>query len=190
MLSGHNLGPRVTRGFRSGIVLGLVIAALGIAVGTATGATTPFQQVIVVNPPASPIPVVGTVNVGNTPSNQNVTVTNLPATQPVSGTVSTVANTVTKAYWDLANVDAGDSFNFVVPGGGMNVTYLRVSDSAATSEAVDVSVLLSSGDSTSIYDGDTPYTNNFTFPVPITKLIVQCRNIVSSCYVDIYMLGY
>ncbi len=86
------------RGFRVGIVIGVAIALFGLVVGTATGAT-PFQQVIVVNAPASPIPVSlqgtgtisGTVSVSNLPATQPVSGTvdvgNLPATQPVSGTV-------------------------------------------------------------------------------------------------------
>ena len=75
-------------GIRAGIGVGVALALVGALVGTATGAVTPFQKVLVVNAPASPIPVVGTVNVGNAPANQNVSVTNFPATQAVSGSVS------------------------------------------------------------------------------------------------------
>jgi hypothetical protein len=42
---------------RGGIVIGLALALAGAAVGTATGAVTPFQQVVIVNAPASPVPV-------------------------------------------------------------------------------------------------------------------------------------
>ena len=121
MLSGQSHMPRVTRGFRTGIVLGLVIAALGIAVGTVTGATniTPFQQVVVVNAPSSPIPVVGTVNVGNTPATQNVAVQNFPATQPVSGSVS-VTNVANRQYTVPMDIEQGGAIEeFDVPGGGI-----------------------------------------------------------------------
>ncbi len=65
----------VPLGLRAGILIGVVLGLVGAIVGTASGAT-PFQQIIVVNPPASPVPVAGTVSVGN-----------FPSTQPVSGTV-------------------------------------------------------------------------------------------------------
>jgi hypothetical protein len=74
-------------GLRAGIGIGLALALIGALVGTATGAVTPFQQVVVVNTPASPVPVtitnsslqVGAVKIdptGNTvkldPSNNTV----------------------------------------------------------------------------------------------------------------------
>ena len=196
MLTGQShTTPRVSRGFRTGIVLGLVIAALGIAVGTVTGATTitPFQQVVVVNPPSSPIPVTGTVNIGNTPANQAVTVSNFPATQAVSGSVSVsnlpAADLATKAFDDILNIDAGDTEEIVVPGGGINLTYIRVSDDALGSESVRVSFKLASGIATPFYTGDTPFTNNFTVPVPITKVLVRCENLVTQCFIDVAALG-
>jgi hypothetical protein len=42
---------------RRGIVVGLALALVGAAVGTATGAVTPFQQVVVVNDASQAIPV-------------------------------------------------------------------------------------------------------------------------------------
>ena len=119
-------------GLRAGIVLGLALALAGAGIGTATGAVTPFQKVVIVNAPAEPIPVTGTVNVANQPTQLDVTVTNLPATQTVSGTVNIgnfpatqqVSGTVnignlpgnekvTKVYSDLAGAfDAGSTATF------------------------------------------------------------------------------
>jgi hypothetical protein len=72
------------KGFRAGLVIGVAVALVGLVVGTASGTATPFQNVIIVNPPASPVPVSlqGTGAISG-----SVSVTNLPATQPVSGTV-------------------------------------------------------------------------------------------------------
>ena len=187
--------PRVSRGFRTGIILGLVIAALGIAVGTVTGATTitPFQQVVVVNGPASPVPVTGTVNIGNTPANQTVTVSNFPATQAVSGSVSVsnlpAADLATTAFDDILNIDAGDTEEIVVPGHGINLTYIRVTDDALGSESVTISFKLASGIIAPIYTGDTPFTNNFSVPVPITKVLVRCENAFTQCFIDVAALG-
>ena len=73
---------------------GLAIAAfvLGSILGpAAVSAVTKATDVFVTNDASSPVPVSGTVNVGNLPATQSVSGTvnvgNLPATQQVSGTV-------------------------------------------------------------------------------------------------------
>jgi hypothetical protein len=202
MLTGQShTKPRVSRGFRTGIVLGLVIAAVGIAVGTVTGATTPFQQVIVVNPAASPIPVTGTVNIGNTPANQTVTVSNFPATQPVSGSVSvsnfpatqpvTVENnTATKGFQRTASIDASDDQVFVPIGGGtINVSYIWISTYSLTSERIQVRLQLSQGGSVDVYVGDTAFRQTFTSPVGVRGVEVICLNAVLSCDLDVSVIG-
>ena len=81
------------------VVGGIVVAALVLSsVSIAMGASSPFQNVIIGNTAASPVPVTGTVNVGNLPTTQVVSGTvnvggavnvgNWPATQSVSGTVN------------------------------------------------------------------------------------------------------
>lgn len=69
-----------------------VVAALAVVNGAeATNATNP-AQVVVTNTGSSPVPVTGSVNVGNLPATQavsgSVSVSNFPATQPVSGSVN------------------------------------------------------------------------------------------------------
>jgi hypothetical protein len=203
MLSSQSHKPHVTRGFRTGIVLGLVIAALGIAVGTVTGATTitPFQQVVVVNPPASPIPVTGTVNIGNTPANQTVTVSNFPATQPVSGSVSvsnfpatqpvTVANSIAnKGFQSTAVIDAGDDHVFVPIGGGViNVSFISISTWSLTSERIQVGLQLTQSAAVDVYSGDTEFRQTFTSPVAIRGVEVTCLNAVFSCSLSISVIG-
>jgi hypothetical protein len=67
------------------------VGMFGLTGSSASQAPTP-QPVVVANGAASPVPVAGTVNVGNLPATQavsgSVNVANLPATQPVSGTVN------------------------------------------------------------------------------------------------------
>jgi hypothetical protein len=169
-------------------VIGVAVALVAIAVGTAAGADTPFQKVVVVNTPASPVPVVGTVNVGNTPANQNVTVSNFPATQPVSGSV-TVANTATKVYNNSASIDAGDRHNFTIPN-GMNVIFVRVDDLSLTSESVTVYLRVASGVDTKIFEGDTSFTHDFTVPVATSGIDVGCDNAVLSRDIELNVIGY
>lgn len=203
MLSSRSRKPNVTRGFRTGIVLGLVIAALGIGVSTVTGATTitPFQQVVVVNPPASPIPVTGTVNIGNTPANQNVTVSNFPATQPVSGSVSVSNfpatqpvsvenNTATKGFQRTASIDSTEGQVFAPIGGGIiNVSYIWISTYSLTSERIQVNLHLSQGGSVAVYVGDTAFRQAFTSPVGVTGVEVICLNAVLSCDLNVSVIG-
>jgi hypothetical protein len=195
--------PHVTRGFRTGIVFGLVIAALGIGVGTVTGATTitPFQQVVVVNPPASPIPVTGTVNIGNTPANQTVTVSNFPATQPVSGSVSVSNfpatqsvsvenNTATRGFQRTASIGSTDSQVFAPVGGGtINASYIWISTYSLTSERIQVSLQLTQGGSVDVYVGDTAFRQAFTSPVAIRGVEIVCLNAVLSCDLNVSVIG-
>lgn len=196
--------PRVSRGFRTGILLGLVIAALGITVGTVTGATaiTPFQQVVVVNPPSSPIPVTGTVNIGNTPANQTVTVSNFPATQPVSGSVSvsnfpatqpvSVADSIaTKGFDTTASIGAGEDHVFVPIGADtINVSFLRIwTPSSLTGEKIQVRLQLINSPAVDVYFGDTEYRQDFTTPVGIRGVEVICLNAVFDCDLRITVIG-
>jgi hypothetical protein len=188
MLSGHNLGPRVTRGFRSGIVLGLVIAALGIAVGTATGATTPFQQVIVVNPPSSPVPVAGTVSIASFPSDQQVTVSNWPETQEVSGTIDVgnfpagpLATKRASADLDPAGFVGGrQSMNFAQ----MNVTSVIVAD--GDEDNFDIGI----GGFMLAIDHEGNFIEHFPAAFPATGVTITCENALVDCDVSVTVLGY
>lgn len=63
----------------------LAAIALGFPTSTPAGAGPKPQDVNVVN---TPLPVQGTVNVGNFPTSSSVSVTNFPTSQQISGTVS------------------------------------------------------------------------------------------------------
>lgn len=168
-------------GLRGGIVIGLALAFAGAAVGTATGAVTPFQLVLVKNTAAEPVPVTGTVSVGNTPANQNVTVSNFPATQPVSGSV-TVGNVVTKAYDDQEIWDGGARHTYSF-GGTIDVTSL----STYTGDGVGVELITVAGGDNLVGSGE--FSREFTVPVPATGVKMFCSE-SSDCTVRLVVFGH
>lgn len=178
-------------GLRGGIVIGLALALAGAAVGTATGAVTPFQQVVVVNSPAQPIPVTGTVSVGNTPANQNVTVTNLSGNPvPVSGTVNIgnvpATEKVSQVFSLKLSFDALETASFPF-GRTINVSTLAIMNPDDDSLQV---ILGAVGLPAVLRDGeDGSFTEHFTMPVPSTVVTVICLNIVLDCEVRVTALG-
>lgn len=192
MLSRSSHIPRVTRGFRAGIVIGVAIAILGLAVGTVTGASTPFQQVVVVNAPASPIPVVqqGAVSVANLPANQAVTVSNFPATQPVSGSVSVSnlpASQLASNSWSTASSIGNEEFKEFPFGKTINVTNLLIEN--FDDDGISVGVRLANGDSSYIWSNDGNLAQSFTVPTPMTGIYIYCYNIVVDCHVKVLVVG-
>ena len=164
-------------------VYGIGGAALGAVVGTATGAVTRLQQVLVVNDPASPIPVTGTVSVGN-----------LPETQPVSGTVNVgnlpAVHLANKVFSEqrLGIVAGGIStFDF---GRTINVSTLIVDNRGADDDTTALHLRTAAGTLVLVREGDGSFIQNFTMPVPATGVIVTCFNLASdNCDVEITALG-
>jgi len=167
---------------RAGIVIGLALALVGVGVGTATGAVTPFQQVVVRNTAAEPVPVSGTINVGNTPTNQAVTVSNFPSTQAVSGTVG--VGSVPAAGAKFYGSDSGTGeMNFPF-GKTINITALFVVD--GTGDNYDVFI-----DSYHIAENvENNYSIQFTHPVPATGVQVHCLNLTLDCHTEVIVFGY
>lgn len=180
------------KGLRAGVVIGVALALVGAVVGTATGAVTPFQQVVVVNTPASPIPIIGTVSVSNTPANQNVTVTNLPATQPVSGTVNVgnlpAVQVVTKQYREIEDIESETLGEFSF-GRTINVSTLIISNTEDDGLIVSLWAVGTVGIYPTIYMGDGGTTQNFTTPIPATGMSIWCANLVLDCTVRIAAFG-
>lgn len=191
LVPGH---PRISRGFRSGIVIGVALAMVGIVVGTATGATTtPFQQVLVVNAPSSPIPVAqqGAISISNLPSNQSVTVSNFPATQPVSGTVSVDnlpdAQLASKSFIKSDSVGNDGGFETYSFGRTINVSNLFVSNQ--DSDSMAIYLVFSNGASSDIWAGDGNFQASFPTPVPMTGVQVFCYNLVLDCHFTLTAVG-
>ncbi len=178
---------RRPRGLRGGIVIGVSIALVGIGVGTVAGAVTPFQMVIVKNTASEPVPVSGTVNVGNTPTNQQVTVSNFPATQAVSGTVS-VGNfpagplATKRVTADLTTAEFGgfSSMQFAQ----MNVTTVIVADGDEDNFSVGI------GGFRLATDHEGNFSEHFPAAFPATGLVLTCENAVLACDVTVTILGY
>ncbi len=195
---------RRAKGLRTGVVIGVALALVGAVVGTATGAVTPFQQVLVVNAPASPIPITGTVSVSNTPANQNVTVTNttsaavpvqvtnLPATQPVSGTVNVgnlpAVQVANKHYREIEDVESETLGEFSF-GRTINVSTLIISNTENDGLIVSLWAVGSVGIYPTIYMGDGGTTQNFATPIPATGMSIWCANLVLDCTVRIAAFG-
>ncbi len=181
-------GLRRARSLRGAIVIGLVLALVGAAVGTATGAVTPFQLVVVKNTAAEPIPVVGTVNVGNTPANQSVTVSNFPASQPV--TMAAVAPEQVATFVSTATYSpaAGD-VSIVSFGKTVNVTTLIVNN--GISDNFDVNLTMPSGPPLLLVsDAEDHFVQDFSMPVPATGATIRCTNYLDECKVVVTVIGY
>ena len=174
-------------GLRGGIVIGMALALVGVAVGTATGAVTPFQLVIVKNTAEEPVPVVGTVNVASFPSDQQVTVSNFPETQEVSGTID-VGNfpagplATKRVTADLTTGEFGGTafMNFAQ----MNVTSVIVAD--GDEDNFDVGI----GGFKLVIDHEGNFSEHFPAAFPATGLALVCENAVLACDVTVTILGY
>jgi hypothetical protein len=175
-------------GVRIGFVLGLGLALVGLAVGTATGAVTPFQQVIVVNPPESPVPVSGTINVANLPATQEVEVTNFPATQPVSGTVDVgnfPAGPIATEHFQSGLVfDPDDGPTNIQFGRVINVTSVVVADGDEDNYDISISGVPIA------YDHEGNFSEHFPAAVPATFAQLECHNVELECDVIVTILGY
>jgi hypothetical protein len=175
-------------GLRAAIVIGLALALLGALVGTATGAVTQFQMVIIKNTTSEPIPVAGTVNIGNTPANQNVTVSNFPATQPVSGTVNVgnfpAAGVLATKHWtvDLSTSSFGGSDSAGIQ--SMNVTDVIIAD--GDSDNYDFAI----GGFKLVANHEGNLIEHFTAAFPASGVGMTCRNSVESCDITVTVLGY
>lgn len=172
-------------GLRGGIVVGLALALVGIGVGTATGAVTPFQKVVIVNDQTQAIPVSGTVNVANLPASQPVSVTNFPATQPVSGTVA-VSNlkVADKKFYDSVTLENAFEVVTIPLGQTMNVTALFIVD--GTGDNFNVSL----DGYPIVEDHESNFIQNFTVPVVAHEVQVTCLNLTLDCHLEIIAFGY
>jgi hypothetical protein len=85
------------------LLIGAFVAGTTLGPTVVSAASTAIQNVLVTNTAANPVPVAGTVNVGN-----------LPATQPVSGSVG-ITGTPTVNVGNIPEVRLTGTFNHVIP---------------------------------------------------------------------------
>ncbi len=178
-------------GLRGGIIIGLALALVGGIVGTATGAVTPFQLVIVKNTAAEPVPVTGTVNVGNTPANQSVTVSNFPATQPVTMAAIAPEQVADKYFGQrfVANViGLGGDPAIADFEGTINVTTLTV---GSENDTYDIILITASGKQLRLAKWkEDNFALDFSKPVPATGVRLECRNTAFTCHLYLSVMGY
>jgi hypothetical protein len=173
---------------RIGLTLGLGLALVIMAVGTATGAVTQFQKVIVTNSAESPVPVSGTIAVSNLPGSQDVEVTNFPATQDVSGTVDVgnfpagplATRRETRSLEPAGFVGGTAFFGFAQ----MNVTSVIVAD--GDEDNYDVGI----GGFPLVVDHEGNFSEQFTAAFPATGVSITCENAIVDCDVTVTVLGY
>ena len=180
---------RRARRLRGGIVIGLALALVGVAVGTTTGAVTPFQLVLVKNTAAEPIPVVGTVNVGNTPANQSVTVSNFPATQPVTLAAVAPQQVVNKNFNGRYVLGAGEH-TVIDFGKTINVTTLIVANGSDDYFSIDVLQPAPATGFVLVRNKKNDFREEFSMPVPANGVQLECDNLVLTCVVFLAVVGY
>jgi hypothetical protein len=182
------------------MVIGLALALAGAAVGTAAGVDTPFQKVIVVNPIASPVPVVqqGPVSISNLPTNQTVTVSNFPATQAVTVSnlpaIQDIDGEVrikdVRVFNEFAVWPNGARHTFTF-NGTMHVTGVTLSDSIGTDTMSVYFITNTAAGEVDIRDhSDGGFSRDFTAPFPARSVQIQCENLVLDCDAELTVFGY
>ncbi len=158
------------------IVTGFVAGALfGPSIATAA---SKVSDVFVTNTATDPVPVAGTVNVGNLPATQpvsgTVNVGNLPATQPVSGTVNVgsvpAVPLINEGITQSGTTQPGQTDTVQVFG---NIT-------AANFTSSDLASLILGGNNVgngyrlTVSSGGQSIAQSFYNPLPITSVSVRC----------------
>ena len=191
MVHGTRSRPRRMMGIRLGVTMGFALALVGALVGTAAGApdNTPFQKVVVVNPPESPIPVVGTVSVANQPANQNVTVTNFPATQTVTGSVAVTnlpaAQVATKRFSQFVSMGPGFVDAVTVDlGQTINVTTFVIAQGDDDNFTVDLD------DFELVTNHEGNLLESFPTAFPVHSVYLRCENLVLDCHMRLTVIGF
>ena len=172
-----------------------------------------FTSVLVMNTSSNPVPVAGTVNVGNLPATQpvsgTVSVGNLPATQPVSGTVSVgnfpatqsvnviggtisatqQASTVIKGTgFHAVDFIEGDTFN--LGASGFNVTGIALDDGLGEQDSWRLSIFgMPPSGAINIASSTGNYFIALPQPVLASAIHAQCLS-QGGCFWSIEVIGY
>lgn len=194
------MGPRLSlprsrpRRLTVELIVLVVIFAFGGFAGPALAAQV--TQVLVVNTSSSPVPVAGTVNVGNLPSTQQVSGTvnvgNLPATQNVNvtgGSISTAekaSSVIGQTGFHSVAFLAHDIVSLGVA--GQNVTAIAVDDGLSEQDNWRV-FLDSANNSIKVAAG-----SGFSFialpePILASGVDIQCLS-SGGCFWSIEVAGY
>jgi hypothetical protein len=183
------------------LALELVVLALIFALGGFAGPALAAQinQVLVVNPSTSPIPVAGTVSVDNLPATQpvsgTVSVGNFPESQNVNvtggsiSTAQTVSNVIesTPGGYHAVAFAVGDDLD--LGDAGLNVTAIAVSDGLAEQDSWRVFVLGLDTGAIKIATGSGNFFIALPQPILASSINVQCLT-VGGCFWQLQVAGY
>ena len=186
-----------SRSIRLSLEILVLVAIFALGGFAAPAMAAQLQQVFVTNTSANPVPVSGTVNVGNLPATQQVSgsvnVGNLPATQNVNVTGGSIQATqqvsnVFKATGFHA-VDFADGDELNLGASGLNLTAIAIDDGLSEQDSWRLHVL---GMPTGVIKVASDSGNFFiALPQPIAakSISVQCLD-ADGCFWSIEAVGY
>jgi hypothetical protein len=169
----------------TGLATAAFIAGSILGPSAAAAVSKAATDVFVTNDATSPVPVAGTVNVGNLPTTQavsgTVNVGNLPATQAVSGTVNIgtmPAPALVSGGITQTGINApGESTQVSLPGGVKVTSIMFWSDQRAEFTIVSAAV----GNGYRVVSVGAAVTQSFYNPIQSSSFIVLCRAVSVAC---------
>jgi hypothetical protein len=172
----------------TGLAMAAFIAGSILGPSAAAAVTKAATDVFITNDATSPVPVTGTVNVGNLPATQavsgTVNVGNLPATQAVSGTVN-IGSMPAQAQ---AQVSGGLTQNGLTPASGSSQIFLpgpiKVTSIMfwSSQRAIFTIVSTAVGNGYQVVSANgAPFTQSFYNPIESSSFIVSCEGASGAC---------
>jgi hypothetical protein len=182
------------------VLTGLVLAlafALGVAVGPSSVGAAQEVLAFITNDAQHPVPVTGTVSVGNLPATQqvsgSVSISNLPSTQNVAVTGGPVAvrppvsDVVVDSAGGFHSFAQGATEDLALGANGLNVTAVAVDDGLGEQDTWRAFVVTSTG-AVKVATG----TGNLFLPLPqpikASTFSVQCLS--ANCFWRLEVVGY
>jgi hypothetical protein len=162
------------------VVLAVIFAFGGFA---APALAAQFQSVLVTNTSSNPVPVAGTVNVGNFPATQNVNVT--------GGTISAaqqVSTVIKGTEFHAVDFAEGDSFN--LGASGFNVTGIAINDGLGEQDSWRLNIFgMPPSGAIKIASSSGNYFIALPQPVLASAIHAQCLS-QGGCFWSIEVIGY
>jgi len=176
-------------------VLAVIFAFGGFA---APALAAQITNVLVMNTSSNPVPVAGTVSVGNLPATQpvsgTVSVGNFPATQSVNVTGGTITaaqqvSTVIKGTgFHAVDFPDGDTFN--LGASGFNVTGIALDDGLGEQDSWRLNIFgMAPSGAIKIASGTGNYFIALPQPVLASAIQAQCLS-QGGCFWSIEVIGY
>lgn len=176
-------------------VLAVIFAFGGFA---APALAAQITNVLVTNTSSNPVPVAGTVNVGNLPASQpvsgTVSVGNFPATQNVNvsgGTISAaqqVSTVIKSTGFHAVDFTEGDTFN--LGASGFNVTGIALNDGLGEQDSWRLNIFgMPPSGAIKIASSSGNYFIALPQPVLASAIHAQCLS-QGGCFWSIEVIGY